>query len=523
MIKVTVRLPVDYNEETVTEKLSKALKIDKENILCFEPLKLSVDARNKNDVYFSACFAVKTDLNEEKIILRTKGASKWQPYVYHIKKAADCSARPIVVGTGPAGLFAAYILAKAGMCPLVIERGERVEQRVKSVDKFWKYSQLNTESNVQFGEGGAGTFSDGKLNTGISDHRISFVLQTFYEFGAPKEILWRQKPHIGTDKLRKVVANMREKIISLGGEFRFNCRMDQINTEGDRLRSITVTEGGTQREIDCRYLVLAIGHSARDTVENLYNIGLKMEAKPFAIGARIEHSQQFINLAQYGAFSSAPTLPAADYKLAVHLPSGRGVYTFCMCPGGYVVNASSEEGRIAVNGMSNFARNGSNANSALLVNVLPSDFESDHPLAGIKFQRDIEEKAYNISGSFKPPAQTLGTLFGTHTSFSKVTPSTDVFEADLRNVLPSFVIDSIKDGILLMDRKITGFADRSAVLIGPETRSSSPVRILRNENYEADISGVFPCGEGAGYAGGITSAAVDGIKVAERIVDIFSK
>lgn len=520
MIKTSVKLSLKYDKTEIISKISKNLKIQKDRILSYDLLKLSVDARNKNNIYFNASFSVSVKGNEDKIVALAKDACKWDKFEYYVQKGKYNECRPIVVGAGPAGLFAAYVLAKAGLCPLIIERGESVEQRVKSVETFWKKQQLNTESNVQFGEGGAGTFSDGKLNTGISDKRISYVLQTFYEHGAPQEILWRQKPHIGTDKLREVISNMRKKIISLGGDFCFNCRMEQVNISHQTIRSIEVNKGGKKEEICCSFLVLAIGHSARDTMEHLYNKGFPMIQKPFAIGARIEHLQQFINDSQYGSFSSVPSLPVADYKMAVHLPGGRGVYTFCMCPGGYVVNASSEEGRIAVNGMSNFARDAKNANSALLVNVVPQDFGCDHPLAGIQFQREIEEKAFNVSGSYYPPAQTVGSLLGTASTFTKVQPSLKVVEADLNTILPKFVTDSLKEGIILMDRKIKGFADKSAVLIGPETRSSSPVRILRNELFESEIKGVFPCGEGAGYAGGITSAAIDGIKVAERIIDL---
>ena len=519
MIKINIKLPLDYTEETVKEKLSKALKVNINQIKSFDLLKLSVDARDKENIFFNASYSVEIDASEQKILSKNKNASKYEPFLYVIEKNVKSDIRPIVVGTGPAGLFCAYILANAGLKPIVIERGEMVSDRIKSVEGFWNGQKLNTESNVQFGEGGAGTFSDGKLNTGISDKRIPFVLKTFYECGAPKEILWRQKPHIGTDKLREVVVNLRKKIVLLGGEFHFNCRLDEVNIKNNEIESIIVTENGEQKEIACKIVILALGHSARDTFESLYKKGLKMIQKPFAIGARIEHTQEFINKSQYGKFANHPSLPTADYKLAVHLENGRGVYSFCMCPGGYVVNASSEEKMIAVNGMSNFKRDGENANSALLVNVTPKDFGSDYALAGIEFQRKIEMNAYNISGSYKAPCETVGTLLGEYTPISKVKPTANVCECDLGSVLPSFVVNSLKEGIVLMDKKIKGFADKSAVLTGPETRSSSPVRILRDENCEADIKGIYPCGEGAGYAGGITSAATDGIRVAEKIIE----
>lgn len=517
MIKINIKLPLDYKEQTVIDTLSKSLKIDKNNILKYNLLKLSIDARDKENIFYNASFSVSVKSNEKKILAKIKNATEYKPFEYVIKKSAKSDTRPLIVGSGPAGLFCAYILASAGLRPVIIERGEKVEERIKSVENFWNGGKLNTQSNVQFGEGGAGTFSDGKLNTGIGDKRIQFVIKTFYECGAPQEILWRQKPHIGTDKLRAVIVNLRKKIESLGGEFHFNCRLEKIITDNEKIKSIIVTEDNTQKEIECKILVLALGHSARDTFESLYKSGVLMEQKAFSMGARIEHTQEFINSAQYGKF--ADELPAADYKLAVHLQNGRGVYSFCMCPGGVVVNASSEEEMIAVNGMSNFLRNEKNANSALLVSVTPEDFESDYVLFGMEFQRKVERAAYQMSKSYKPPAETVGSFMGTYTPFSKVTPSLDVFECDLCEVLPTFVTDSLKEGIVLMDKKINGFNDKSAVLIGPETRSSSPVRILRNENLQSNICGIYPCGEGAGYAGGITSAAIDGIKVAEKIID----
>ena len=519
MIKVNVKLPLDYTDDIIREKLSKTLKLSEKQIKSFELIKLSVDARDKESICFNASFSVETAVNEKKIIAKNKNASKYEPFEYIIEKNVKSDIRPLVVGSGPAGLFCAYLLANAGLCPIIIERGQMVEDRIKSVEAFWESGKLNTESNVQFGEGGAGTFSDGKLNTGTNDKRIPFVLKTFYECGAPKEILWRQKPHIGTDMLRVVVVNLRKKIISMGGEFHFNCRLDELCIKNNELESVIVTENSEKKEIPCKIAVLALGHSARDTFESLYKKGLKMIQKPFSVGARIEHTQEFINSSQYGKFANHPSLPVADYKLAVHFENGRGVYSFCMCPGGYVVNASSEEEMLCTNGMSNFKRDGKNANSALLVSVNPNDFGSDYALSGMEFQRKIERAAYNLSGSYKLPAQTVGAFLGEYTPISKVTPTANVCECDLGSILPQFVTNSLKDGLILMDKKIKGFADRGAVLTGPETRSSSPVRILRDDNFEADIKGIYPCGEGAGYAGGITSAATDGIKVAEKIIE----
>lgn len=523
MIKVNVKLPLDYTDETVKKSIAKALYINENEIEKYNLLKLSVDARDKENVFFNASFSVSVKLNENKILKKSKNASAYIPFEYVIKNEVKTDIRPLVVGSGPCGLFAALVLASSGLNPIVIERGQTVSERVKSVENFWKTKALNTESNVQFGEGGAGTFSDGKLNTGVNDKRINFILETFYECGAPKEILWRQKPHIGTDKLREVVVNLRKKITELGGEFHFNCRLDKLNIKDGKINSVIVTENGEEREIGAEIVVLALGHSARDTFEMLYKSGLILEQKPFSVGARIEHTQEFINRSQYGKFADNKNLPTADYKLAVHLENGRGVYTFCMCPGGYVVNASSEEGMVAVNGMSNFARSGENANSALLVSVTPKDFESDYALSGMEFQRKIERAAFNQSGTYKPVSMTVGTLLGEYTPVSKIKPTADIFEGNLAEVLPEFVINSLKEGIVLMDKKIKGFADYSAVLTGPETRSSSPVRILRDDNFESSISGIYPSGEGAGYAGGITSAALDGIKTAEKIIEKLSK
>lgn len=524
MIRVSVKLPLGFVEEDAKFEICKALKLAPRLLESYRLIKLSVDARNKENVFFNASYAVKIKANESKILARNKKATIYETPKYTFPSVdRKPRLRPVIVGAGPAGLFCAYILAKAGLNPLVLERGKPVNERVKSVELFWNTGALDRESNVQFGEGGAGTFSDGKLNTGISDKRIPFVLETFHKFGAPEEILWRQKPHIGTDKLRAVVVNLRNEIISLGGEVLFNCRMDNIITGENKIKAVTVTQNGDTKEIECDTLVLAIGHSARDTFENLYKSGLRFEQKPFAVGARIEHTQKFINLAQYGKFAKEPSLPVADYKLAVHLENNRGVYSFCMCPGGFVVNASSEENMIAVNGMSNFDRAGKNANSALLVNVTPSDFGSSHPLAGIEFQRKIERAAYMVSKSYCPPAQTVGSLLGKYTPIKEVIPTANVKECDFSEVLPNFVLSSLKEGIALMDKKIHGFAAEGAVLTAPETRSSSPVRIPRGEDMQSDIKGIYPCGEGAGYAGGITSSATDGIKTAEFIIQNKAK
>ena len=520
MLKVQIKLPLSYNNETVKTAIAKSLKIDVSKVKSYKLLKLSVDARDKSNVIFNACVAVNVDANKSRILHKFKNVSEYKPTVYAFKKAIkQPNHRPVIVGAGPAGLFCAFTLAKAGLMPIIIERGDKIEDRVKCVELFWENGVLNCESNVQFGEGGAGTFSDGKLNTGVNDSRIPLVLETFVECGAPEEILWRQKPHIGTDKLRQVIVNLRKNIEALGGEFHFNCKMESVIAKGGNVTAVKVNECGVNHDIPCGILVLALGHSARDTFYNLYNFGVEMIHNPFAVGVRIEHSQDFINRSQYGDFASHPALPTADYKLAVHLQNGRGVYTFCMCPGGFVVNASSEREMIAVNGMSNFDRAGNNANSAVLVGVNTADFESGHALAGIEFQRKIERAAYLKSGGYNPPAQTLGAFSGGNTKIEKIIPTCKVNECDLKSVLPDFVSESITIGINSMNKKIKGFADENAVLTAPETRSSSPVRILRNDCGQSNIAGLYPCGEGAGYAGGITSAATDGIKTAEKIIE----
>ncbi len=524
MIKLNnLKLPVGYTKSDITQRVAKKLRVDTKQIRDIEILKRSLDARKKDDIKFVLTVKVKVLGDEQKLIKKFKPneASIYKEEKYKFITDIKTDKKTVVVGSGPAGLFSAYTLIKAGIKPLIIERGERIEDRVKSVDLFFDKGELNTESNVQFGEGGAGTFSDGKLNTGISDIRIKEALKTFVLFGAPEEILYEQKPHIGTDKLREVIVNFRKFIEQNGGQFRFLTKLIDINIENDKLKSIVVESKNQKETIECDNLVLAIGHSARDTFYMLKDKNIEMQQKPFAIGVRIEHKQELINKIQYGKLFDNPDLPVADYKTAVHLDNGRSVYSFCMCPGGFVVAAASEHNMIAVNGMSNYLRDNTNANSALLVNVRPEDLGSCDVLAGIEFQRKIEEKAYNASKSYKAPAQSLASfLYNKPNKILSVIPSykPDVFLCDLSEILPEFVVNSLKEGILLIDKKMHGFADENAILTGPETRSSSPVRILRNELGFSNINGIYPCGEGAGYAGGITSAAVDGIKTAENII-----
>ena len=528
MLRVSdIKLPLDYNDNKLKILSAKQLNINADKIKSVKLFRRSIDARHKDNINFTATVDVELNIDENSVLRRCKSNKihALEEYRYELPKSEKLDKQPVVVGAGPAGLFCALILAQAGQCPILIERGKSVDERTEDVNEFWTSGVLKTESNVQFGEGGAGTFSDGKLNTGTKDIRSRKVLLEFVEHGAPEEILYNAKPHIGTDKLKNTVKNIRNEIISLGGKVCFQTKLIAINTKDSVIKSIKVqTADGSIEEIETDNLVLALGHSARDTFEMLVNSGFVMTPKPFSVGVRIEHLQENINKSQYGRFYNSKYLGAADYKLNVHLKNGRGVYTFCMCPGGSVVAAASEEYTVVTNGMSEFKRDRENANSALLVGVTPEDFGSENPLSGIEFQRKIERAAFVAGGGdYRAPVQRVGDLLKgkKSTAIGDVVPSykPGFNFAEIGEYLPEFVCDGLRAAIPLLDNKLHGFASPDAVVTGAETRSSSPVRILRGENLESvSSSGVYPCGEGAGYAGGIVSAAVDGIKCAEAIL-----
>lgn len=526
-----LKLRPGHTREELEEKILKTLHIKSDALLDYQIQKQSIDARKKPDIFFT--YTVDVKINKENSVLRRlkNQVQKVTPNPYRPPAPGQetLNHRPVIIGSGPAGLFCAYLLALAGYRPLLLERGGSVDERLLDVEEFWGNGRLNLSSNVQFGEGGAGTFSDGKLNTLVKDAkgRNRFVLETFVKFGAPESILYEQKPHIGTDILINVVRSMRQKIEDLGGEIRFHSQMTDIflvkETAGTQSRVKGIQING-EESLDTDLLVLAIGHSARDTFRMLYEKKISMQAKSFAVGVRIEHPQSMINECQYGQ-ADPEYLPTASYKLTAQLENGRGAYTFCMCPGGYVVNASSEEGRLAVNGMSYHGRDGVNANSAVIVTVTPEDYGSEHPLAGVEFQRRLEERAYE-AGQGKVPVQCFKDFCADQVSghFGEIVPQIkgEYTFANVRRIFPEVLGDSLEEGIRLMDHKIHGFAREDAVLSGVESRTSSPVRIERDEDFESNLGGIYPCGEGAGYAGGITSAAMDGMKTAEAVMKKYA-
>lgn len=533
MIRIeNIKIRKDLSNDELIKYICTKKRIQESNVLEWKIYKKSIDARNKNDIYYN--YTIDMKCKNEKNIKDVKFIEI--PKELEIKINRKSEKRPVIVGAGPSGLFCALILVQNGLKPIIFEQGAEVEERKEDVENFRKNAILNTLSNVQFGEGGAGTFSDGKLTTNAHTPVCRKVSEEFYKFGAPEEILYNSKPHIGTDKLVNVIKNMREYIISKGGEFLFNTKVTDFKIENGQIKSVyaekflkdeiisnQIKNKVSQKiEVETDTIVLAIGHSARDTFYKLYEKGFELERKNFSVGVRIEHKQEMINNSQYGNKTNLK-LPPAEYKLVYH-GEERSCYTFCMCPGGYVMASSSEENTIVTNGMSEFLRDGENANSAVLVNVLTTDFEGDSPLAGIEFQKELEENAFKLGGSnYFAPIQRVEDFFENRksTKIGEIKPTylPGVTLSNLNDILPDFVSKTLKEGLIKFDKDIEGFASPDAILTGVETRSSSPVRIKRNKDFMANINGVYPCGEGAGYAGGIMTAAVDGIKCAIAILE----
>lgn len=524
-IKTVSEMQKELN--TIQKKVCRQLHIAPETIIELKIAKKSLDARKKPQLFwvYSVCIKMSSTSLEQKILKKSKSSDvmlyKETSYDFAISGTKKMNHPPIIIGMGPAGLFAGYMLAKAGFCPVIYERGKKVEERIQDVEEFWKNGKLLLHSNVQFGEGGAGTFSDGKLNTLIKDKtgRNKEVLRIFVENGAPEHILYDSKPHIGTDVLSKTVANMRNKMLAWGALIHYESTVTDFVIEDDRLTGLVINN---KEHIPVESVILAIGHSARDTFETLYQKQVPMEAKDFAVGMRVQHPQELIDYSQYGRENDNRKLPSAAYKLADKTSVNRGVYSFCMCPGGYVVNASSEEGKLAVNGMSYSGRDSGIANSAIIVSVTKEDFESDHPLAGVAFQRELEQKAYEL-GKGLVPIQYYHEFKG---KSGKCEHIKQAFEpcikggysfADLKTLFSESVYTAFVEGMTKFGRVIPGFDDDFCILAGVESRTSSPVRITRNTDCESAIKGLYPCGEGAGYAGGITSAAMDGLVIAEAI------
>ncbi|EGR0206773.1 NAD(P)/FAD-dependent oxidoreductase [Vibrio vulnificus] len=527
MIRLTeLRLPLDHEEGALLEAITAKLGIPAEQVLSFSMFRRGYDARKKTNIQLIYTLDIEV-ANQDKLLAKFSKdphvrETPDMEYKYVAQAPANLTERPIVIGFGPCGLFAGLVLAQMGFNPIIVERGKEVRERTKDTFGFWRKRTLNPESNVQFGEGGAGTFSDGKLYSQVKDPNFygRKVITEFVAAGAPEEILYVSKPHIGTFKLVTMIEKMRAKILELGGEIRFSTRVDDLHMEDGQITGVTLSNG---EELKSRHVVLAVGHSARDTFEMLHERGVYMEAKPFSVGFRIEHKQSMIDEARFGSNAGNPILGAADYKLVHHCKNGRTVYSFCMCPGGTVVAATSEEGRVVTNGMSQYSRAERNANSAIVVGISPEiDYPGD-PLAGIRFQRELESNAYRLGGeNYDAPAQKIGDFLKGRdpSALGDVEPSftPGIKLTDLEKALPPFAIEAIREAIPAFDRKIKGFASEDGLLTGVETRTSSPVCIKRDKDYQSvNLKGFYPAGEGAGYAGGILSAGIDGIKVAEAV------
>ena len=512
-----IKIREDLTEEQVISYALNKYKVKRNEVKEVYIYKKSIDARDKSNIYYN--YAIDVELNNNREV---RGATKVEKYALErINVKRNSQYLPVIVGAGPAGLFAALTLVDSGICPIVVERGSNVEKRVEDVDNFIKTGILNVKSNIQFGEGGAGTFSDGKLNTGNNSKYSRKVLEEFVRFGAPKEILYIAKPHIGTDNLVNIVKNMREYIISKGGKFLFDTQVIDFKYSKSKIEKVILDNG---QEIETDTVILAIGHSARDTFKKLLSSGVSMIPKNFAVGVRIEHLQEDINEAQYGKNPNLK-LPPAEYKLVYHAKNGRVCYTFCMCPGGQVMASSSDENTIVTNGMSKFKRDGENANSALLVNVTPEDCGNNGALCGMYYQEKLEKNAFEMGGSnYFAPIQKVGDYLNNKKTetIGKVKPTykPGVTMANLNQLFPAYINDTIKEALIELNKKLNGFSDSDSIMTAVETRTSSPVQITRNnETLESNIEGLFPCGEGAGYAGGIMTAAVDGIRVAIKILE----
>ena len=529
MIRIRdITLPAEHDENALLYLASQQLHVSASEISALQIVRRSLDARKKPLLRWVYTVDVTLRSGEGHVLRRNKSSkiTKETPFVYQVPKCRS-ERRPVVVGFGPAGMFAALVLAIAGLRPIILERGEAAPERRKKVETFWNTGVLDPESNVQFGEGGAGTFSDGKLNTGTKNERGRWILEQLVHAGAQEEILYDAKPHVGTDVLFTVVQNIRRRICSLGGEIHFGAKLTRLQTRQGQLTGAVYMQNGEERQLECDMLILAIGHSARDTFRMLHAAGIPMQPKAFSMGVRIEHPQERIDLAQYGEARPA-VIPPADYKLSCHLPDGSSAYTFCMCPGGYVVAAASQEGGVVTNGMSYAARDGENANAALLVTLKPEDFPDQSCLGGMLWQEEIERRAYAAGGGmYRAPAQTVGDFLAHRPSerFGAVRPTylPGVTPCELHTVLPEKITRTLEQAIVSLDASLSGFASKDAVLTAPETRSSSPIRIMRGEDRQSALRGLYPCGEGAGYAGGILSAAVDGMLCAEAALSALPK